>query len=272
MSRMRCKTILWALAALVTVAGSDAHAAAEVHRLNFVVSAIPTSIQAKNFNEEISRFNQTYLDPRGVKGLGSIHSGWLFDGAFRYFVRPNFAVEFGAGQLRRNIKQEFFPALGATVQMRAEVLSVPIHVGGAYYLAPYRQGDFEARAFVGGGYMGSVYNRARIQVAASGLGPIVDRANTFEVTGHGDSPGFYVEAGAHLFFATRYSLIFGVQYRSAMIRYPLGTLEYTDIATGEKYKVPMGTISDADPALPLSDLTHLDLGGLGGRFGFALGF
>ena len=37
---------------------------------------------------------------------------------------------------------------------------MPVHVGGAYYLQPYNQGDFQARAYVGGGLVQYTYTRA----------------------------------------------------------------------------------------------------------------
>ncbi len=271
-SRMRLMVFLGALSALAMGLGRDASAAAEFHRLNVVLSGIPTQVGAKNFNSEIDRFNSLYLTPFGFKGLERIGSGWLFDAQIRYFVRPNFAVEGGVGQLRQQVQQEFLPTLAADLQVRAEVLSVPVHVGGAYYFSPYRQGDFAARAYVGGGFLSSVYNRARIETAATGLGTVADRANTMKVTGHGDSPGFYVETGAHLFFATRYSLMMGLQYRSAMVRHPWGTLERTDLVTGVKTKTLYGPLTNLDATVPLSRMDHLDLGGLGLRFGLSIGF
>ena len=50
---------------------------------------------------------------------------------------------------------------------------MPVHVGAAYYLQPYNQGDFQARMFFGGGLMQYTYSRASFgqTVIAPGLPP-----------------------------------------------------------------------------------------------------
>jgi len=234
---------------------AQARAAAEVHKFSLVLSAVPTSVSAGEFNDQIEEINTTQLEPVGRNGIDTINNAWLYQAEFRYFVRPNVAVSAGVGQLRSQTKREFLPALQQDIQLRVEMLSVPIHVGGAYYFTPYNQGDFQARAYVGGGVMGLVHNRIRFQVyeVADETTSIFGRS--FLVEGHGDSPGFYGEFGVHMFFAARYSVLIGALYRSAEIRDMRAKLIP---ANGEPED--LGVLSD------------LDTSGLGARMAIAIGF
>ena len=248
-------------AALLALAGlaSEAGAAAEVHRLSLVVSGVPTAISATDFNEKvIGTINRIVLTPRGFEEVNSIHWGWLFDAQLRYFVRPNVVVEAGAGQLRSQSTRDLLPALNASIQYRAEILSVPVHVGAAYYLSGYNQGDFQARPYLGAGFMSQTYNHARFHAVESGTDPSTTLGGTYRVVGRGDSPGYYLEGGVHMFFAARYSVLIGGLYRSAVVRDLPVTLEIPR-PNGTLLSVPQGSIS-------------LDTGGLGGRFALAIGF
>lgn len=243
---------------LVAVIGCLAHArnvdaAAEVHRFNVVIGANPTSVEGGGFNDQLDNFNDLLLTPRGLERIETLRFAWLFDAGFEYFVRPNVAVTLGVGQLRTQTDREFLPALDQTIQLRAEMLSVPVTVGGAYYLQPYNQGDFQARAFFGGGFQSLVYNRARFQSVEAGTEPSTTLGGTYVVEGRRDSPGFYVETGVHMFFAVRYSVILTGRYRSAMIREMDVTLHTVD---GDRIPLP-----------PFG----LDTSGLGGRMALAIG-
>lgn len=244
----------------------DAQAAAEVRKLNLVLSGIPTSVEAKDFNTRIDNFNRIYLNANGLEGLDKIHYAWLFEAQLRYFVRPNVAVEAGIGQIRQQTKQEFLPTLNADIQLRTEVLSMPVHVGGAYYLQPYNVGDFRAQVFMGGGFLSGFYNRARMQGVAFGTDSAITSQANFKVTGFGDSPGFYVDTGVHMFFASRFSVMLSVLYRSQTVRYPRGTIEQSGVV------VPIGPLSVYPITLPLGGMTEFNLSGVGARLGVAIGF
>jgi hypothetical protein len=236
-----------------------AGAAAEVHRFSFVVSANPSQIDASDFNKVvIDNLNTTLFGPRGLQGLGRIGFGWFFDTQLRYFVRPNVAVEVGAGQLRSITKREYLPRLAAAIQYRAEVLSVPVHAGAAYYLPPYNQGDFQARVYVGGGFTSLVYNRARLQAEEFGTDSATTLGGSFLLSARRDSPGYYLETGVHMFFAARYSVMIGALYRSSVVRRMDG--EAVLPSPNGRVIVPLGPIFD------------LDTSGLGGRFALAIGF
>jgi hypothetical protein len=189
-------------------------ASAEVHRLNLVFSTVPTAVRAGDFNDLIDYLNKVGLEPAGLEPLDKIRLSWLLDGELRYFARPNFAVSVGVTRLRAGTSQEYLPAIGVSYTVRSDITSVPIHAGGAYYLKPYNQGDFQARAYLGAGFMSVVYNRASLSLTGTGIPP----GQGFKVTGTNDAPGYYVEGGVHMFFASKLSMMLSVLYRSNMVR------------------------------------------------------
>src|SRR5262245_42622780 len=56
---------------------TDARAAAEVHRLNVVLSAVPTQVKATDFNNVIGDINSTLLEPIGLEPLTTIKLSWM---------------------------------------------------------------------------------------------------------------------------------------------------------------------------------------------------
>src|SRR5258706_8472172 len=132
---------------LIAAGAGAARAAAEVHKFSLVLSAIPTQIVGGDFNDQIDLVNRS-LTASSLESLNKITYGWLFDAELRYFVRPNFAVAAGVGQLRSKSQREYSFTRTDDVTITAEGLSAPIHVGGDFYFAPYNQGDFQARAYV----------------------------------------------------------------------------------------------------------------------------
>ena len=251
MKRIRSCARLALLGALIVCAQArEARAAAEVHRLNIALSAIPTSVNAKAFNDALDVYNRTTLDPAGVKGLEHIRSAWLYDAEMRYFLRQSIAVSAGVGQLRKQTKREFLPAIQADVQVRAEIISVPVHVGADYYLQAYNQGDFQARAFMGGGFQSLVYSHARLQQVAT----VGDAFTELILDGKRDSPGYYADVGVHMFFAARFSVLIAGVYRSAMIR------QLNQVTTFNGRVISSGPTFD------------LDTSGIGLRGSLAIGF
>jgi hypothetical protein len=247
------------LVALVLVAvGADlARAAAEVHRFNLVINAIPTSIAGGDFNKTIDQVNSS-LNARGLETLDKISYGWMFGAELRYFLRPNFAVAAGVGQLRSTSKREYTFSRTDDVTIRAEMLSVPIHLGGDYYFTPYNQGDFQARAYVGGGILSLTNTYGRISTVSN------TSVNPGVVTNRvaGDAPGWYFEVGAHMFFAVRYSVMLGAIYRSAVVQ-NVGT--YSNTVNG----VPVYP----DERLVSTNYAYkLDTSGVGARMSVGIGF
>jgi len=192
----------------------DVRAAAEVHRLNVVISAVPTQLRAADFNNLIGDVNRTVLEPRGLAPLDKITLSWMFDAEVRYFARQNLAVGVGVSRLRAITSQEYLPTIGASNTLRAEITSIPIHAGAAYYFTPYNQGDFQARAYVGAGFMNMVYNRATQRWDGTGI----PAGQAFRWSGTNDGPGYYGEVGVHLFFASKLSVLLSGLHRSNEVR------------------------------------------------------
>ena len=231
---------------------SSAWAAAEVHKLNLVLSAAPSEIKGGDLNRNIDYLNRNFLEAAGLEGLDNITYGWLFGAELRYFVRPDWAFTAGVGQLKQQSVREYLPALQQQVQIRQEILSVPVHIGGAFYFAPYNQGDFQARAFLGGGIMSLATNRVTSQVSNTFGGSSVSRIN-------GPGPGFYGEGGVQMFFASRFSVILSGMYRGA---------KSSNMVVTEG---PEGTVNQPAYNGYAPTRYELDASGLGFKVGMAIG-
>lgn len=240
------------LSALVAFVGGPrtADAAAEVHRLNLVFSAIPTQITGGDANDLINYANLT-LESLGLKGLDPIQQAWMYEGQLRYMLNQKIAISAGVGQIKRSTEQEYLPALQQDLKLRWEFFSVPVSVGAAYYLAPYNQGDFQARAYLGGGFLSLVQNRVKLQQTATGIPGV----NSATVAWKRDAPGYYLEGGVHMYFASRFSVLLGAMWRSAKVEALLDRDTYE----------PALNPDDGQP-------TSLDMSGIGGRMGVAFGF
>ena len=246
----RNRLALASLAALLALASGTrpAGAAAEIHKLNLVVSAIPTQINGGDVNDFIDMTNRS-LEASGLEGLDEIKNGWMFEGQLRYMASNKICINAGVGQIKTSTEREYLPAIQQDVRLRIEVFSVPVSVGGAYYFQPYNQGDFQARAYFGGGFLSLIQNRMKIQQTVTGI-PGVE---SFAVSFKRDSPGFYVEGGVHMYFASRFSVLLGAMYRSAVI----------DALLEKETNLPVYINGK-----PFS----MDLSGVGGRMGLAIGF
>ncbi len=238
------------IAALFALAAGSrpAGAAAEIHRLNLVVSAIPTQITGGDVNEVIDQTNR-FLESVGLKGLDRIKQGWMFEAQLRYMASSKISLNAGVGQIKQSVEQEYLPAIQEDIRVRYEVFSVPVTVGAAYYLQPYNQGDFQARAYVGGGFLSLAQSRFKIQQTVTGI----PGASSFTVAWKRDAPGAYVEGGVHMFFASRFSVLLSAMYRTAKIDALLNR------DTHDAAYAPDG--------LPLS----MDLSGVGARMAVAIG-
>jgi len=244
---------------LLAAASGPAWSAAEVHRLSLVLNVMPTTIDGSGFNDQIDAINRGSLDPQGFQTVKEISFGWQFGAELRYFVRPNVAVCAGVSQIRASSNQEYAFSRNDNLSLTADVLSAPIHVGGDYYFQAYNQGDFQARAYLGGGVNMMTSTRATYtQILAFTTIPAPIPSLTLNQTA--DGPGWYAEAGAHMFFAVRYSVMLGVMYRSMVIK---------DIRpTVNNVAPPGGTIT----AGPFKTPDQINLSGVGARMSVAIGF
>ena len=259
MIRIRSAAVLaGALLAAMTLAAGQARAAAEVDRLSLVISGIPTQVKTGDFNDALDFYNQTILapPPRGYEPLPHLGFSWLFDAELRYFVQRNLALDVGVGQIRVAEKKEFLPAISQAIDINAELLTVPVHVGAAYYLPAYNQGDFQARAYLGAGMVQYTYTRATFQQVLTNPDSVTNAqlGGSYKYTLTQDSPGYYLELGAHMFFASRYSVLVSVLYRSGELRNAF------DASTGAPAVDPI-------TQRPMK----LDVGGIGARMAVGIG-
>ncbi len=253
-----------ALSMVAVLYAAQARAAAEIHRFSVVLSANPTSVDGGDFNKSIDYVNRTALNPNGLESVPHVDFTWAFDIEGRYFVRPNFAVSAGVTQIRAAQNKEFLPAIGQSYNLKAQIITVPVHIGAAYYMQPYNQGDFQARAFMGAGLEQYTYTRATYEQVA--LGPSVPLTANFKNGLTQDAPGYYLEGGAHMFFASHYSVLLSVLYRK-------GTLHMAqyDELTASRQDVPL-------PAYPVYATNvgggpyKIDVSGAGVRMAVAIGF
>jgi len=248
--------------AIALIAANPAGAAPEVHRLSLVLSANPTQLIAGDLNDFIDDYNHAVLTPRGLESLGNISFAWYNQAEMRYFVRQNWAVSAGFGQIRAETRKEYLPRISQVITLRSAIVSVPVHAGITYYLAPFTQGDFQARAYVGGGFMSLTNNK----IVLEQLEFHTDSATTLGGSSRSklrrDGPGYFVEFGGHMFFASRYSVMIGAIYRSAKVR---GMHETQEVV------VPNGSETVTQIQVDEPGLS-LDTGGLGLRMGVGIGF
>lgn len=262
-----------ALLLLAAFAARDARAAADVHRLSLMLSGIPTQVNTGDFNDDIDRYNTLKLDPRGWDRLGHLQFTWGYDAELRYFVRPNFAVAAGVSQIKVEETKTFLPALAQGVEFHTQLITAPVHIGAAYYLQPYNQGDFQARAFIGGGLMQYVYTRASFAMFLTNPDSVLsDPANfgpSFRKVATQDGPGYYVEGGGQMFFASRYSVLISAMYRS-------GELRGSTVDIVEGYNGRSTVWPGATPGQVLTNtkgrIHKLDPGGIGVRMSLGIGF
>ena len=111
-----------------------------------------------------------------------------------------------------------------------------------------------ARYYVGAGLLSNIYSVVTFQQeqVTDEPGGIL-RGGSFTLRSSRDSPGYYVQTGAHMFFAARYSVMLGVVLRSAELT------RLVDTETGELVIVD---------GMPLD----VDLSGVGVKLALGLGF
>ncbi len=241
----------------LVLAPSPVRAAADVHRLNLALSAIPTSVKAGDFNDVLTFYNGAVLSPRGLDPLDKVSFSWLFDAELRYFVTRSLSVNAGVGHLRASSSKEYLPALVTSINVRADLITVPVHLGASYYLQPYNQGDFQARMFMGGGLVQYTHSRVIFEQALAGAdsATTAQLGGSFKIEGTNDAPGYYLEGGVHMFFASRYSVLLSALYRSGEVQ---GMIEEN---TAEALSNPIS-------GKPLM----LDVSGIGLRLSANIGF
>jgi len=232
-----------------------ADAAAVIHRFSLEIGGGASQIAANNYNAQNEFLNRNFIEPRGLQGFDAATFSFLYDIGARFFLRPNVALRVNVGQMRTQSQREYLPAIHQDITVRTEILSVPMQLGADYYMAPYNQGDFQARAFIGGGILNTVENRVLFQTFETGTDPTTTLFGDFVTKAQKDAPGWYGEFGVHMFFAIRYSVVMNAYYRSAKAR---GLVQ-----TGTN--TPLLNLTDGRPY-------ELDLSGIGARGALCIGF
>jgi hypothetical protein len=245
------------LGLLVVASGSlvpDARADEQrVRRLGLALFVMPTSLGLSDVNDQIDRLNQetaAFGQPFSPQApIDEITWDGLFGAELKYFVNRKIAVVAGVGQIKRESKLDLLPVADGKTLIRGYVRAVPIHIGADYYFEPRTSGDFTMRPFVGGGYM-----KVADTKTSFGFDMVrPDSALREFTTAYGNGHGFWAEAGAHLMFPSRYSILVNAHYRNAHVR------QMNDIETGRIIETPDG------------DGVETDISGFGLRFAVQIG-
>src|SRR5258705_1073153 len=95
---IRRRLLPWMLIAVAFLGKTpQAQAQAEVHKLNLMFSANPSSFKAEDYKNFLDDYNSRVLLQHDLKPLDNISWGWRFEAELRYFVSSNVAVSAGAG-------------------------------------------------------------------------------------------------------------------------------------------------------------------------------
>ena len=224
-----------------------------VSRLGLALFVMPTSLTLGDANEEIDRLNRTtaaFGQPFiSQAAIDKITWDAPFGAELKYFVNRKFAVVGGLSQVKTESKLDLLPVADGKTLIRGYVRSVPIHMGIDYYLEPRTSGDFTMRPFVGAGYV-------RIADTKTTFGYDLVRPDSTATdvrSSYGKGHGFYTQAGVHLMFPSRYSILINAHYRNAHVR------QMNDYETG-------GVVVD-----PQGELVETDISGFGLRFAMQIG-
>jgi len=203
-------------------------------RLGLALSVMPTGLALGDVNAGIDLLNQETASlgsPFNAQApIDNITWDGLWQAELKYFVTRKWAVVGGIGQIKKESKLELQPVADGSTLIRAYVRSVPIHLGADYYFEPRTSGDFTMRPFVGGGYMR--VGETKVTAGYDLMRP--DTTLQTIVTGTGRGHGAWVEAGAHLMFPSRYSILINANYRYAK------TGAMTNVETGDPLEIVPG--------------------------------
>ena len=241
------------LVASVVVAPEARADEQRVRRLGLALFVMPSSLDLQEFNQQIDRLNAetaAFGQPFGSQApIDDIKWDGIFGAELKYFVNRKIAVVGGIGQIKKESKLDLQPVADGQTLIRGYVRSVPIHLGADYYFEPKTSGDFTLRPFVGGGYVKVADTKT--SVGYDLVRP--DSTLTDFTTAYGNGHGFYAEAGIHMMFPSRYSLLVNANYRNASCKM------MQDYDTGQPIVDETG------------DLVETDISGFGIRFAVQIG-
>jgi outer membrane protein W len=173
---------------------------------------MPTSLALEDVNESIDQLNAiTAQPPFELAPIDHITWGAMFGAEAKYFVNRNWALVAGFGRISRQSILDLQPQAETSTTIKAKVRTVPRYIGVDRYFAPSTSGDFTLRPFVGAGYMDLVETKVAFgATSTSTTGTIGEQQ-----TALGEGNGGYVEAGIHMMFPSRYSVLVNANYRLA---------------------------------------------------------
>jgi outer membrane protein W len=242
--------VVAALGSLAPAARADEQ---RVPRLGLALSIMPTSLALGDINDEIDRLNSetaAFGPPFSPQApIGNITWDGLVQAELKYFYNRNIAIVAGIGQIKRESRLELQPVADGSTIIRGYTRAVPIHLGADYYFEPRTSGDFTLRPFAGAGYM-------KIADTKTSFGYDLVRPDSVLrdfTDSYGNGHGFYVEAGIHMMFPSRYSILVNANYRNAHVK----QMQYFE--TGQVVLTPAG------------ELLETDLSGFGLRFALQIG-
>jgi outer membrane protein W len=229
--------VMIASGSLVPAAHADEQ---RVSRLGLALFVMPSSLALGDVNDEIGRLNAR----TAAFGLPFISQAPIdkitwdapFGAELKYFVNRKFAIVGGLSQVKTESKLDLLPVADGKTLIRGYVRSMPIHIGGDYYLEPRTSGDFTMRPFVGAGYV-------KVADTKTSFGYELVRPDSTARDVHpfyGNGHGFYTQAGVHMMFPSRYSILLNAHYRNAHVR------QMNDIETGGVQLDPQGELVETD--------------------------
>jgi len=200
--------------ALVTLAVPGYADEQRVKRFGVALYAMPTGLALDDFNQKVDQLN-LFTAAQNLAPISQIHWAAQFGLEGRFQATHHWMVVAGFGQIKKESKLDLIPQVGQSIVVIASILSVPENLGVDYYFNPKTSGDFSMRPFVGGGLIRLVETKAKL----GGSAVLADTSfSSFELS-HGEGGGYYAEAGVHMMFPSRYSIMLNAIYRHAKTKY-----------------------------------------------------
>jgi hypothetical protein len=195
---------------LSSVAGPGRADEQRVKRFGVALYAMPTSLALGDLNDQIDGLNPVTAS-QPLAPLVRISWAGQFGVERRVTFTRHWTVVGGFGRIRTESKLDLLPQVGQHILVQARILTVPQNLGVAYYLNPKTSGDFTLRPFVGGGMIRLVETKAKV----GGEAQLADTTFGSFSRPFGEGFGVYGEAGIHMMFPSKYSVLLNVMYRRA---------------------------------------------------------
>jgi hypothetical protein len=196
--------------ALVTLAVPGHADEQRVKRFGVALYVMPTGLALDDFNQSVDNLNQ-FTGQQGLAPIDQIHWAAQFGLEGRFQATHHWMLVAGFGQIKKRSELNLIPQVGQSIVVTASILSVPENLGAAYYFNPKTSGDFTLRPFVGGGMIRLVETKAKL----GGQAVLADTTFGSFSRPQGEGGGYYAEAGVHMMFPSRYSIILNGIYRHA---------------------------------------------------------